>query len=175
MAQNNMQGVAETFDVFGNKVGGTSVRVHAYPGGGSSFSFGGNYGNDDAQQARGRGGRGQVPQAAANDAGAGAGAGAGAVAGFGGGRAAVGGVAGAMSSSSPFGTDADMGEERKQHQPQQQQVAGMGANSASAQPTGPAANNMEGVAETYDAFGNKVSGTSVRVHAPPGGKSSITF
>merc|ERR1712051_1098072 len=99
--QNNMQGVAETFDVFGNKVGGTSVRVHAPPGGGSSFSIGGNYGDDDAQQARGRGGRAPV-QAAAN----GAGAGAGAVAGFGGGRAAVGGVANAMSSSSPFGTDA---------------------------------------------------------------------
>merc|ERR1712051_319611 len=96
--QNNMQGVAETFDVFGNKVGGTSVRVHAPPGGGSSFSIGGNYGDDDAQQARGRGGRAPV-QAAAN--------GAGAVAGFGGGRAAVGGVANAMSSSSPFGTDAD--------------------------------------------------------------------
>ena len=82
-----------------------------------------------------------------------------------------------MSATSPFGTDADMGEERKQHpsQQQQQQVAGQGANSASAQPSGPAANNMEGVAETYDAFGNKVSGTSVRVHAPPGGKSSITF
>ena len=31
------------------------------------------------------------------------------------------------------------------------------------------------VADAYDAFGNKVSGTSVRVHAPPGGKSSITF
>ena len=33
----------------------------------------------------------------------------------------------------------------------------------------------EGVQETYDAFGNKVAGTSVRVRAPPGGASSITF
>ena len=31
------------------------------------------------------------------------------------------------------------------------------------------------VAETFDAFGNKVSGTSIRVRAPPGGASSITF
>ena len=31
------------------------------------------------------------------------------------------------------------------------------------------------VAETFDAFGNKVAGTSVRVRAPPGGASSITF
>ena len=35
--------------------------------------------------------------------------------------------------------------------------------------------NMENVAETYDVFGNKVGGTSVKVHAPPGGHSSITF
>ena len=35
--------------------------------------------------------------------------------------------------------------------------------------------NMQGVAETYDVFGNKVGGTSVKVHAPPGGHSSITF
>ena len=27
----------------------------------------------------------------------------------------------------------------------------------------------------FDVYGNKVSGTSVRVHNPPGGKSSITF
>ena len=26
-----------------------------------------------------------------------------------------------------------------------------------------------------DAFGNKVSGTSIKVRAPPGGASSITF
>ena len=39
----------------------------------------------------------------------------------------------------------------------------------------PGGNRMEGVAETFDVFGNKVGGTSVRVHAPPGGKSSITF
>ena len=47
MAQsNNMSGVAETFDVFGNKVGGTSVKVHHAPGGASSFSLGGGYGDD---------------------------------------------------------------------------------------------------------------------------------
>ena len=102
MAQNNMQGVAETFDVFGNKVGGTSVRVHAPPGGGSSFSIGGNYGDDD-QQNRNRG-RGQVNQ--------GAGAAGGVAGGAAGSRAAAGGgVAGAMSSTSPFGTDADLDEE----------------------------------------------------------------
>ena len=39
----------------------------------------------------------------------------------------------------------------------------------------PGGNRMEGVAETFDVFGNKVGGTSVKVHAPPGGKSSITF
>ena len=33
----------------------------------------------------------------------------------------------------------------------------------------------EGTATVTDAFGNKVSGTSVRVRAPPGGASSITF
>ena len=42
MAQNNnnMSGVAEAFDVFGNKVGGTSIRVHHQPGGASNFSLG---------------------------------------------------------------------------------------------------------------------------------------
>ena len=39
----------------------------------------------------------------------------------------------------------------------------------------PGNNSMAGVAEAFDAFGNKVSGTSVRVRAPPGGASSITF
>ena len=33
----------------------------------------------------------------------------------------------------------------------------------------------EGTSGVTDAFGNKVSGTSVRVRAPPGGASSITF
>ena len=74
-----------------------------------------------------------------------------------------------MSSQSPWGTDAD----------EEQKVAGAGANSASAASAGsgavPGNNAMQGVAETYDAFGNKVSGTSVRVRAPPGGASSITF
>ena len=74
-----------------------------------------------------------------------------------------------MSNQSPWGTDAD--EEEKN-------AAGGGSNSASAATAGSGAvpgNNMEGVAEAYDAFGNKVSGTSVRVRAPPGGASSITF
>ena len=43
----NMEGVAETFDVFGNKVGGTSVKIHHQPGGASSFSLGGNYYGED--------------------------------------------------------------------------------------------------------------------------------
>ena len=50
---NKMGGVAEAFDVFGNKVGGTSVRVHHQPGGASSFSIGGNYyGEDNDNQAQ---------------------------------------------------------------------------------------------------------------------------
>ena len=78
-----------------------------------------------------------------------------------------------MSSSSPFGTDND--EEEKKNQANA--AAGGGANSASAATAGGAVpgNNMDGVQETFDAFGNKVSGTSVRVRAPPGGASSITF
>ena len=48
MAQQN-SGVAETFDVFGNKVSGTSVRVHHQPGGASNFSLGGNYYGEDEQ------------------------------------------------------------------------------------------------------------------------------
>ncbi len=31
------------------------------------------------------------------------------------------------------------------------------------------------VEAAFDVYGNKVGGTSVRVHAPPGGASSITF
>ena len=78
-----------------------------------------------------------------------------------------------MSSTSPFGTDAD--EENKE---ENKAAAGGGSNSASAQAAGGGAvpaQNMDNVAETFDVFGNKVSGTSVRVRAPPGGASSITF
>ena len=58
-------GVAEAFDVFGNKVGGTSVRVHQQPGGASSFSLGGNYyGEDNNASAKGNNsGQPQQPQA----------------------------------------------------------------------------------------------------------------
>ena len=36
---------------------------------------------------------------------------------------------------------------------------------------------VEGAAteKVFDCFGNEVKGTSIRVHNPPGGKSSITF
>ena len=84
--RNNMDGVAETFDVFGNKVGGTSVRVHHQPGGASNFSLGGNYYGEDEQNNRNNNRQNQNQQAA-------------------------GGVAAAVSSTSPFGTDAD--EENK--------------------------------------------------------------
>ena len=142
MAQsNNMQGVAETFDVFGNKVGGTSIRVYHQPGSASSFSLGGNYYGEDDQQNRNRA------------------------------RQPAGGVAAAVGSGAPFGTSPDDEEEEKN-----QAAAGRGANSASAATASAVpSNNMQGVAETFDAFGNKVSGTSVRVRAPPGGASSITF
>ena len=76
----------------------------------------------------------------------------------------------------PFGT-ADDEEENKNEQAQAQQnqaAAGGGANQAAGNGAVPG-NNMGGVAETFDVFGNKVSGTSVRVRAPPGGASSITF
>ena len=133
MAQ-RMNGVAETFDVFGNKVSGTSVRVHAPPGGGSSFSLGGNYyGEDNAVQQPRR-----------------------AVAAFPGGPTE---------------------EELKQEDQRTQQVAAgsrpaAGTNQQPAHGAVPA-NSMQGVEETFDVYGNKVKGTSVRVHAPPGGKSSI--
>ena len=39
---------AKAYDVFGNEVKGTSVKVHAPPGGASSFSLGGGYGDDGA-------------------------------------------------------------------------------------------------------------------------------
>ena len=142
MAQrNNMNGVAETFDVFGNKVGGTSVRVHHQPGGASSFSLGGNYyGEDNNQQQNNR-------------------------------QNAAGGAV-----QKPFGTQDE--EEKDEEQKQQQQnaaAAGGGANSASAGQGAVPGNNSGNVAEAFDVFGNKVSGTSVRVRAPPGGASSITF
>ena len=132
MAQNNrMQGVQETFDVFGNKVGGTSVKVHHAPGGASSFSLGGGYGDDNPPARRQQ----AVPQP----------------------------------------------EEDKQ-QMHAQAAAAQSTNNQQAAAAGsagggavPGSAPMQGVAETFDVFGNKVGGTSVRVHAPPGGKSSITF
>ena len=123
------KGVAETYDVFGNKVAGTSVKVHHAPGGASSFSLGGGYG-----------GEGSVLDGKKNQAGGAVGA-----------------------------TAAGATEEKKEE----------------AQPTGAAAvpggqddgirRVQPGTSETFDVFGNKVSGTSIKVHAPPGGKSSITF
>ena len=54
MAQQNSNGVAEAFDVFGNKVSGTSVKVHARPGGNTSIDLFGGYGGNDNVQDRQR-------------------------------------------------------------------------------------------------------------------------
>ena len=60
-----------------------------------------------------------------------------------------------------------------------QQATGAQAAAASTGDTGGVVGDVRRVAEgtstVTDAFGNKVSGTSVRVRAPPGGASSITF
>ena len=121
--------------MFGNKVAGTSVRVHHQPGGASSFSLGGNYyGEDNAQQ--------QQKKPAA----------------------------------SPFATDEE--EKKEEDMPAADMpAAGQRPPAAGAQAqAAPQLQNANGqVAETFDVFGNKVGGTSVKVHAPPGGHSSITF
>lgn len=71
----------------------------------------------------------------------------------------------------------DAKEEEKKEETQQAAAASTGSTSAAAGAVPKQDQNKQkpGVAETFDVFGNKVSGTSVRVHAPPGGKSSITF
>merc|ERR1711934_1037454 len=60
-----------------------------------------------------------------------------------------------------------------------QQATGAQAAAASTGDTGGVVGDVRRVAEgtstVTDAFGNKVSGTSARVRAPPGGASSITF
>ena len=57
-------------------------------------------------------------------------------------------------------------EERDETTQQQSAAAGTGA-------VGGVRRVAKGTAGVTDAFGNKVSGTSVKVHAPPGGYSSI--
>jgi hypothetical protein len=77
----------------------------------------------------------------------------------------------AAASKSPFAVDDE--EEKKQ-----EQAAAAGQQVAAGQRPGAAPQaqpSTAGVAETFDVFGNKVGGTSVKVHAPPGGHSSITF
>ena len=131
------EGTSSVTDAFGNKVSGTSVKVHHAPGGASSFSLGGGYG-----------GEGSVLDGKKNQGGA---------------------VAGAAA-------PANNSEEKKVDEVADNQ----GAASAAAADAGTGAVGgtrrvQEGTASVTDAFGNKVSGTSVKVHAPPGGYSSIQF
>ena len=58
-------------------------------------------------------------------------------------------------------------EEKKAEEENEQQPVQTGAV--------PGSNAGGSVAAAFDVFGNKVGGTSVKVHAPPGGASSITF
>ena len=137
MAQNS--GVAETFDVFGNKVSGTSVKVHHQPGGASSFQIGGNYyGEDDKPKTNAA--AATVPVVAAD------------------------------------ATEENKDEENKdaeaQAVPAEAEAAGSGAAGSGAATGAVRGTNALPVS---DAFGNKVNGTSIRVRAPPGGASSITF
>ena len=76
------------------------------------------------------------------------------------------------------GYGGDDGAQDRQRRPAAQAAAAAAVNPAEEekkeeQPkaTGAAAN----VEAAFDVYGNKVGGTSVKVHAPPGGKSSITF
>ena len=70
-----------------------------------------------------------------------------------------------------------------QQQPAQPQGAAAGAQqmqqpgSAGGAVAGQVNGMVQGAAteKVFDCFGNEVRGTSIRVHNPPGGKSSITF
>ena len=137
MAQNNTEKV---YDVFGNEVRGTSTKVHAHPGGHSSFSLGGGYGDDGAADRQRRQPGAAVPGMGVQQ------------------------------------------EEQKQAQAPGQMAAGAaGAGGAQAAAGSAVAATVGGVQEgaatekVFDCFGNEVKGTSIRVHNPPGGKSSITF
>ena len=83
----------------------------------------------------------------------------------------------AVGAAAATGSAADLEEEKKDDD--QQQSAGAQGAAASTGDTGGVVGDVRRVAEgtstVTDAFGNKVSGTSVRVRAPPGGASSITF
>ena len=83
---------------------------------------------------------------------------------------------GAVGAAAATGSAADLEEEKKDDA---QQATGAQAAAASTGDTGGVVGDVRRVAEgtstVTDAFGNKVSGTSVRVRAPPGGASSITF
>ena len=82
-----------------------------------------------------------------------------------------------------YGEDDNNGRPKAVNRAQQPEEVKMEQPAAVANNQGAAAanqgavpgNNMNNVAETFDVFGNKVSGTSIKVRAPPGGKSSITF
>ena len=75
----------------------------------------------------------------------------------------------AAAASAPAAADANKDEEEKKDENTDgQAAAGTGA-------VGEVRRVADGTASVTDAFGNKVSGTSIRVRAPPGGASSITF
>ena len=61
-------------------------------------------------------------------------------------------------------------EEKKEEEQQAAPAAAAGVGAVPEQRT-----VAPGTASVTDAFGNKVSGTSIKVRAPPGGASSITF
>ena len=127
------EGTSSVTDAFGNKVTGTSIKVHHRPGGESSFSLGGGYGGE-----------------------------------------------GSVLDKKPAAASAAVGQPAAQEEvkvdAQQEVQAESGSTGAAASSAAPATRTIApGTASVTDAFGNKVTGTSVRVHAPPGGKSSITF
>lgn len=129
------QGTSSVSDAFGNKVNGTSIKVHHGPGGASSFSLGGGYGGEGSVLDKKR------PAAA----------------------------------SAAVGQPAET-EEVKAEAEQVVQAESGSTGAAAATSAAPATRQVApGTASVTDAFGNKVNGTSIRVHAPPGGASSITF